>query len=171
MITKTAIVACVYTVATWAFYFVGYNALQFRVSEILVLLAFIDKRYIPGLILGCFIANTVSPFGIIDMLIGTFASAFVVIMIALTRKVLGFDKMSLFISSIWASVSSLIIAFGIVFIFGAEESYWYWVLMVAIGEFVVVSLVGAPIFAWIMDREAILKKLSFDRDLRDSNEK
>lgn len=161
-ITKTAILASLYAVITWAFYFVGYNAVQFRISEILVLLAFIDKRYIPGLVLGCVIANSLSPFGIIDVVVGSFASLFVVVMIAITRKMLGNNKISLFVASLWASVSSFIIAYEIVFIFGAPENFWYWTAMVAIGQFVVVSLVGFPIFVWILNNDSFVKRLSFD---------
>lgn len=161
-ITKTAVVASLYAVVTWAFYFVGYNAIQFRVSEILVLLAFFDRRYIPGLVLGCIIANFTSPYGLVDIVMGSAASLFVVVMIATTRKMLGAGKISLFIASIWASISAFIIAYEIVFIFGAPESFWYWTLMVAIGQFVVVTIVGFPIFAWILSNDSIAKRLSFD---------
>lgn len=162
VITKTAVIASLYAVVTWAFYFVGYNAIQFRVSEILVLLAFLDKRYIPGLVLGCIIANFTSPYGIIDIVMGSFASLFVVVMIAITRKMLGFNKVSLFVASLWAAISAFIIAYEIVFIFGAPESFWFWTCMVAIGEFVVVTIVGFPIFAWILSNDDLVKRLSFD---------
>lgn len=164
MITKTAIVACLYAIITWVFYFVGYNAVQFRISEIMVLLAFVDKRYIPGLVLGCVIANFTSPFGIVDIVMGSFASLFVVTMIAITRRMLGSGKVSLIIASLWASVSALIIAYEIVFMFGAPESFWFWAAMVAIGQFVVVTLVGVPIFSWILGQDNILKCLSFDHE-------
>lgn len=161
-ITKTAIVASMYAIVTWTFYFIGYNAIQFRVSEIMVLLAFLDKRYGYGLVLGCVIANITSPYGIVDIAIGSLATLFVVVMISLTRKYLGFNKASLYISSLWTSVSALIIAYGIVFIFGAPEGFWYWTAMVAAGEFVVVTVVGAPIFSWIITKSSVLKRLSFD---------
>lgn len=164
MITKTAIVASLYAVITWAFYFVGYNAVQFRVSEIMVLLAFIDKRYIPGLVLGCVIANLTSPYGIVDIVMGSFASLFVVVMIAITRKILGKNKISLLIASLWASISALIIAYEIVFIFKAPESFWFWTVMVGIGQFVVVTIVGVPIFCWIFKNDAVYKRLQFDHD-------
>lgn len=161
-ITKTAVVAALYAVITWTLYFIGYNAVQFRFSEIMVLLAFVDKRYIPGLILGCLIANTTSPYGWIDIVFGTLASTFVVVMIALTRKILGEHKRSLFIASLWPSVSALIIAYEIVFIFEATESFWFWTTMVAIGQFVVVTIVGFPLFAWIYSKPNVLKQLGFD---------
>ncbi len=161
-ITKTAVVASIYAVITWAFYFVGYNAVQFRVSEIMVLLAFLDKRYSYGLVLGCAIANLTSPYGIADVIIGSLASLFVVVMISITRKLLGFNKFALYTASLWATISAAIIAYGIVFIFGAPEGFLFWTVMVAIGEFVVVTVVGAPIFAWIISKESVLKKFTFD---------
>lgn len=161
-LVKSAIIAAIYVVITLSFYFVGYNAIQFRISEIMILLAFIDKRYAPGLILGCFIANLLGPYGIVDAIFGSVATSFVLLMIVLTRKKFGLSNRSLLISSLWASVSSLIIAAEIVFIFGAPESFWFWVSMVAIGEFVVVTLIGYPIFAWIIKHKSALEKLNFD---------
>jgi len=39
-------------------------------SEIIVLLAFYNKKLIPGLVVGCLIANIPSPLGVIDWIVG-----------------------------------------------------------------------------------------------------
>ncbi|MDO4800341.1 MAG: QueT transporter family protein [Bacillota bacterium] len=162
-VVKSALVAALYVALTLGLSFLSYQAIQFRVSEVMVLLAFVDRRYSYGLLAGCFIANLLGPFGLVDAIFGTIASAFVFVMIYITRRSLGNNTKSLLISSLWASVSALIIAFEIVFFFKASESFWFWTAMVAIGQFTVVTLGGFPIFRWIIGRPDLMAKLSFDR--------
>jgi len=166
-LVKTALVAALYIVITFAFYFLSYDAIQFRVSEVMVLLAFIDPLYIPGLVLGCFMANILGPYGIIDAIFGSFTSLVALFMIAKTRKVLGFNVKSLFISSLWPAVFSFIIAFEVTVIYGAPESFLFWTVMVAIGEFVVITLAGVPIFSWIIKQENLTKMLYFHNRVAD----
>lgn len=61
-ITQIAIVAALYVIFTVAppFNMISYGAYQFRVSEMLNLLGFYNKKYIIAVTLGCFIANVFS---------------------------------------------------------------------------------------------------------------
>lgn len=162
-LVRTAVVASLYVVITFAFYFLSYEAVQFRVSEIMVLLAFIDPLYIPGLVIGCFMANILGPFGIIDAIFGSFASFLGLLMIVKTRKWFGNTLKGIVIASLWPAIFSFIIAFEITVVIGAKESFWFWTLMVAIGEFVVITLAGVPIFNWITKNEGLLKLLKFNK--------
>lgn len=73
-VVLNAMIACVYVVLTLAIEPLAYGAIQMRLSEILVFLAFYNKKYIPGLVIGCFIANLFSPLGVWDICFGTFAT-------------------------------------------------------------------------------------------------
>ena len=55
-IVRLAIVAAMYVLFTVVNPF-SYNAIQFRISEILMLLCFFRKDYTIALIIGCFISN------------------------------------------------------------------------------------------------------------------
>lgn len=156
-------VAAIYVVVTFAFYFLSYEAVQFRVSELMVLLAFIDPFYIPGLVIGCFMANLLGPFGIIDAVFGSFASLVGLLMIVKTRKIFGDSLKGLFIASLWPAIFSFIIAFEITVVMGAPESFWFWTFMVAVGEFVVITVAGVPIFNWIRKNKALVKILEFKK--------
>ncbi len=158
----TAIVAAVYVAVTFAFYFLSYQAIQFRISEVMVLLAFIDPLYIPGLTLGCFIANLLGPFGLVDAVFGGFATLVSVSMIYKTSKWIKDKKKALIIASLWPSIFSFIIAFEITVIGGAPESFWFWTVMVAIGEFVVITLGGVPLFSYILSKPRIVEKLKIN---------
>ncbi|MBS7527989.1 QueT transporter family protein [Fusibacter paucivorans] len=160
-LVKTALVAALYVVITFAFYFLSYEAVQFRVSEVMVLLAFIDPLYIPGLVLGCFMANLMGPYGIIDAVFGSFSSLVALLMIYKTRQVLGYNLKGLIVASLWPAIFSFIIAFEITVVFGAPESFWFWTVMVAVGEFVVITLAGVPIFSWIIKQDRLTHMLGF----------
>ena len=69
--TQVALVAAIYVVLTVTppLNAISYGAYQFRVSEMLVFLAFYNRKYIAGITLGCMIANLYS-FGLIDVVVG-----------------------------------------------------------------------------------------------------
>ncbi len=73
-LARTSAIAALYVVLTLALPAMAYGPIQFRLSEVMTLLAFIDPFYILPISLGCAIANLASPFGIIDVIVGTLAS-------------------------------------------------------------------------------------------------
>ena len=85
-IVISALIAALYATLTIALAPISYLGVQFRISEIMVLLAFYKKDYIVGLTLGCFIANILGPNGTIDIVLGTFATFISVWGIYLTGK-------------------------------------------------------------------------------------
>ena len=76
-----AMIAGVYAALTIICSSISYGGIQFRVSEILILLAFYNKKFIPGLVAGCFIANMPSTLGVADMFFGTLATLIAVVLI------------------------------------------------------------------------------------------
>ncbi|MGM0380084.1 MAG: QueT transporter family protein [Bacillota bacterium] len=150
LLTRTALIAAIYAVMTIAIAPLSYGAIQFRISEILVLFAFVDDDYIPGLILGCVLANLYSPLGMMDVIFGSMATAIAVMGISLIKKILGQNLKSLFIASLSPVVINgiiigmlLKIVYNVPFMIGAFQ--------VAIGEFVVVSIAGVVIFKGILE--------------------
>src|SRR3712207_5731822 len=74
MLTRQAIVAALYAVLTWAIPALSYGPVQFRLSEVMTLLAFFNPQYVIGLTVGCAISNIISSLGMIDIVVGTFAT-------------------------------------------------------------------------------------------------
>ena len=72
-LVRLSIVAALYVLFTVVNPF-SYNAIQFRISEILVLLCFFRKDYSIALIIGCFISNFFSGFVLYDIIFGTIAT-------------------------------------------------------------------------------------------------
>lgn len=158
-LVRTAVIAALYALLTVALAPISYGNFQFRVSEILVLLAYFDPFYIGGLTLGCFIANLLGPNGTMDIIFGTLATFISVGAISLTAKYIK-NKASLFIASLWPTIfNGLIIGWMLNITVGAP----LWITMgeVALGEFVVITIVGIPVFKMIQNRYTKLLKTEF----------
>lgn len=87
-LTNSAIIAAAYAVLTLisASLGLGYGSVQLRISEALTVLPIFTPAAIPGLTIGCIIANVFS-FNPIDMLVGTLATFFAAILTRKTRNI------------------------------------------------------------------------------------
>ena len=74
VIAMNAMIAAVYAVLTILISPIAYGAVQMRLTEIIVLLACYNKKFIPGLTIGCLLANLASPKGLYDICFGTAAT-------------------------------------------------------------------------------------------------
>lgn len=148
IIARSAITAALYVVLTLLSYPFSYGMVQFRVSELMTLLVWFDPSYIPGLLVGCAVANLFGTGGIVDVVFGTLASAFAFLLMFFLRKLKN-EKISLFLSSLCPALSSFIIALEMRFATGAEESFWLWFLYIAVGELAVVTIVGCPLAVYL----------------------
>lgn len=158
-LVRTAVIAALYALLTVALAPISYGSFQFRVSEILVLLAYFDLFYVGGLTLGCFIANLLGPNGTMDVIFGTLATFISVGAISLTAKYIK-NKASLFIASLWPTIfNGLIIGWMLNITVGAP--LWITIGEVALGEFVVITIVGIPVFKMIQNRYTKLLKTEF----------
>ncbi len=79
ILVRGALIAGVYAAVTMIFAPVSFGPVQVRVSEALTVLPWIWIEAIPGLFVGCLIANLMGGFGVIDVIFGsaaTLAAAF-----------------------------------------------------------------------------------------------
>ena len=160
-ITRTALIAAAYAALTYAFAFMSYGEVQFRVSEILVLFTFIEPRYGLGLILGCMLANIASPLGLIDIVVGSFATFLAIMYITAVRKALPYNKRSLVIASLGPVISNaLLVGMELTYLFNTP--FLLNAFYVAIGEFVVVTIAGTLIVSTIMKNNNLTEKLLFN---------
>lgn len=70
-IIRAGVVAAIYFVLTVALKPVSYGVVQFRLSEAMTILPFYMTEAIPGLFLGCVLANVFGGFGLIDIVFGS----------------------------------------------------------------------------------------------------
>lgn len=74
-LTLSAVIAAVYAALTLLLPGPSYGYAQLRLAEALTVLPFLFPTCAPGLAVGCLIANILSPYGPIDMICGTLATA------------------------------------------------------------------------------------------------
>ena len=138
-IAESAIIAALYVVTTWLLAPISYGPIQFRISEVLMLLVVLNPKFSFALILGCFISNTTSSLGWYDMVFGTLATIIAIIPMFFIRKMP--------IAAIFPVISNAFIVsleLGIAFNLW-NEAFWYNVFTIALGEAVVLYLLGIPL--------------------------
>ena len=76
-LTLAAMVAALYAVMGYFANIFGldFGVVQFRFAEALTVLPFLFPAAAPGLVVGCFLTNLLSPYGPLDWLFGTLATA------------------------------------------------------------------------------------------------
>ncbi|HAE41376.1 MAG TPA: QueT transporter family protein [Clostridiales bacterium] len=158
-LVKSAIIAALYIAVTLVFQAVSYGQVQFRISEIFVLFAFIDPAYLFGLTLGCAVANLFSPFGLIDVVFGTAATFLALLFIILVRRKMGKSLKSLFIASLGPVISNgIIIGFQLNYMLNLPLIPS--IIFVALGEFAVVSVIGVFVFKSLIVKEKFIELIT-----------
>lgn len=150
-ITRFALVAALYVVLSNMVPALSFGPLQFRFSEILTLLAFIDPFYVTPLTIGCAIANIWSPFGIFDVIFGTLASFLALYSMTKTDNI--------FIASLFPSIFSVIIGLEIYFLSAEPVNFFLVTAQIMLSQFIIVTLIGVPVFKAIMNNPPILKMI------------
>jgi uncharacterized membrane protein len=70
-IVKAGIIAAIYVVLTLVLGETSFGPIQFRISEALTILPFFEPAAIPGLFVGCFLANIFGGYGFVDIFFGS----------------------------------------------------------------------------------------------------
>lgn len=144
-IVTTAIVAALYATLTLSLAFISYGPIQFRLSEVMTLLPLFSKKYIIGLTIGCFLANLLGLYGVPDMIFGTIATFISVYLVYLTGKYMKDKKSYVYTASLWpVIVNAIIVAVQLKIFFGMP--LFITMLQVGFGQFVVITIIGVPLF-------------------------
>ena len=153
LVAYTGITAALYMAATLMIAPFAYGPVQFRISEVLVLLAFIDPAYGPGLILGCALANLFSPLGVMDLVFGTAGTLCTVLCITRTKN--------LFTATLWPTVFCIFVGLELSIV--DHLPFLYTTLTVMAGEFAVVTVMGYPLFKGLMKNKKLIENLKIGK--------
>ncbi len=82
-LVKAALIGSVYCVLVVIFAPISYGPVQIRIAESLTLLPYLWIEAVPGLFIGCLLANMIGGFGIIDVVFGSIATLLAAV---ITRK-------------------------------------------------------------------------------------
>lgn len=85
-IVHAAVIAAIYVVLTTVFSAVSFGPIQFRISEALVILPYFTPAAVPGVFLGCLMANIMGGAVIWDVIFGSLATLIGAVFSYLLRK-------------------------------------------------------------------------------------
>ena len=154
-LVTSALIAAGYTALTYLTTALGlsFGGVQFRISEALNILALFTPAAIPGLTLGCLLSNLASPFGPIDIVLGTIATLLSALLIRSISKI--DRRVTPFLAAIPPTLFNAIIVGFEIAIFTPDQSFLtvfgISALQIGLGEATVCLLLGAPMY-FLLDR-------------------
>lgn len=134
-IAQAAIIAAIYVVlvAIWP---ASSSAVQVRLAEALTILPFFTPAAIPGVTIGCLLANTFTGCAVLDIIFGSLAT----LLGALGSYFLRRNKYLVPLPPILAN--TIIIPFVLQAAYGIEDSLPFLMLTVGIGEIISCGILG-----------------------------
>ena len=83
---RAGVIAALYAAITFAFSSLSYGPLQIRPAEALTILPLFFAESVPALFVGCLIANLLSPYGFIDIAVGSLVTLIAAVFTRLLKK-------------------------------------------------------------------------------------
>ena len=145
-LTRAALIAALYVALTYlaALFGLSSGAVQFRISEMLCILPIFLPEAIPGLTIGCLIANLVTAAAPWDIVFGSVATLIGAVGAYLLRKIPHALKWIATIPTILAN--AIIVPFVLIYTYGVEDSYIILMLLVGLGEVVCAGIGGTILY-------------------------
>ena len=153
-IVFAAVIAALYAALTILLAPISYGEIQCRVSEALCVLPFFCFEAVPGLTIGCFLANlmTGEP---MDMLFGTLAT----FLAAVATYLIGKRKLPAWLAPLPPVLSNaFIVGWLLVHVYQVGMPFWLATASVAAGEAVACYVIGMPLIALLKRHPEIFPK-------------
>lgn len=149
-----ATIASIYAVLVLLLPWISFSAsLQVRIAEALLILVFFNKKNAIGIIIGTFIANLNSPYGISDAIFGTIATTLVCATLILGKK---YWIIALLIFP--PLINGIIVAGIDAFMTSTWQNFIIFGAYVALGELLVVAVLGIPL-KYLFEKNRVIKEL------------
>ncbi len=149
-LVQGAAIAAIYVVLVLIFNMWSFGPIQFRIAEALTILPFFTPAAIPGLFVGCLLANLIGNAILADIIFGSLAT----LIGALGSYALRKRKWLVPLPPILAN--TLIVPFVLKFGYGAEEAIPFMMLTVGLSEVIVCGIIGlvllhslSPLKHWV----------------------
>lgn len=137
-LTQAAMIAALYVVLTFLANAFGmaFGVIQLRLSEALAILPFFTPAAIPGIYIGCVLANALTGACLLDIMLGSLASLIGAFGAYLLRK----HKWLVPVPTILAN--TIIVPIVLILGYGIADVWWYLALTVSIGEILSCGILG-----------------------------
>ncbi len=142
-LTRAALIAALYVILTFLSQMFGLasGVIQIRLSELLTVTPLLFKEAIPGLWIGCILANILTGCALWDVVFGSLAT----LIGALGTYYIGRKKPIL--GPVFPILSNMIIVpFVLQAVYGVKESFLFLVVTVGVGEVICCGLLGWQLY-------------------------
>lgn len=148
-LTTAAIIAALYVVFTGLSAALGLasGAIQVRLSEALTVLPYFTPAAVPGVTVGCLLANFLTGAPLPDVIFGTLASFLGVLGASFLRK----KKYLIALPTILSN--AIIIPLVLQYAYGIKDAFWYLMLTVGVGELISAGLLGGLLLHVLQKRK------------------
>ena len=148
---QASAIAAVYAVLTLVLHPFSYNLMPVRVSEALTILPMFTPAAIPGLFVGCLLANIIGPYGLADIVFGS-----------LTTLIAAFASYKLrnkpLLVPLPPVIANAVIIGGMLhYVFGVPVPLWSCMLWVGLGELIACYGIGYPLMKYLKRYSDIFK--------------
>ena len=147
------LVAAIYVILTFIAQSVGLasGAIQFRLSEMLTILPMFTSAAIPGLTIGCILANVLTGCAMWDVVFGSVATLLGALGTYALKK-----TENPYLGCIPPIAANMFIVPAVLMkVYGAPESYWYLMVTVGAGEIVCCGVLGVILYKVIKKRKLL----------------
>ncbi|HHX13870.1 MAG TPA: QueT transporter family protein [Clostridiales bacterium] len=144
---EAAVIAATYAALTIFLMPFSYGVMQVRISEALTILPVLTPAAIPGLLVGCLLANLLSPYGFFDILLGSLATLLAALGTYRLRRRPNLAPLPPIISN------GLIIGVMLHYIYGVPLSLPLCIMWVGLGEALACYGLGWPLLRYLSKRK------------------
>ena len=152
-LTLAALIASLYVILTMIanMFGLGSGVIQVRISEALTILPMFTWAAVPGLCIGCVLANLMTGCALWDIILGSLAT----LIGALGTYHIG-RKIPILGPVFPILANCIIVPFVLQYVYGSPDSYWFMFITVGIGEVISCGLLGGILY------KALKKRKVFD---------
>lgn len=162
-LVQSALIAALYVALTYLANALGLAnmAIQVRFSEALTILPFFTFAAVPGLFIGCLLANILTGCILTDVIAGSLTTLVAAVLTYLLRRIGYYNtpatKVPLY-RKILATLPPIVlnaitVPFVLTYAYEIPGSFWFFVLTVAIGEIISCGILGLILLFSIQKRE------------------
>lgn len=152
------LIAAVYAALTLALAPISFAVYQVRIAEALTVLPFLTRAAIPGLFVGCLLANVIGGLGWLDIVFGSLITLVAAFVTRLIGRMAIADQPGIN-AAVWLAPLPpvLLNAFGVSAYLAPliGVSYWFSVQMVGLGQIIACFAIGIPLLLMLRRRQGL----------------
>lgn len=147
MLCRAGVIAALYAVLTWAFGPLAFGPFQIRPAEALTVLPLFFIEAVPGLYVGCMLANLMSGYGLYDIFLGSLATLLAAVFTYGAGRWIKNDVIKVLTGGLFPILFNAFIV-PAVWVLAGMEGVVYWVEFgfMIVNEAVWIYVIGIPLY-------------------------